>query len=90
MPVLGIFSAVLESLVVFAAPIDPEVIRQIPCAGFIAAEDMRDNFAVVTRVSNASRDSHTLCVDMLRCVIFSVCDVYSGNLRTISTSTDGN
>ncbi len=88
MPVSDIFAAVLESLIMLTAPKDPEVVRQVPSASFVAAKNVRNNFAVVTRVCHASWDCHTFCVDVLRIIVVRVCVLCIVNLQAISTDTD--
>ena len=84
-PVLGIFGAVLESLVVLAAPEDPEVVGQVPRAGLVAAEDVGNDFAVVTGVGDARGDCYTSGVDMLRRIVVGVYDLDAVHLQTLST-----
>ena len=95
MPVLLFLCAILLPLVVFSAPEDPKIFRQLSRAGFVAAKDVGYHFAVVTRAREASGDCHTFFIDLLRGIIVVVCDLcgiillmISGNAVKSRGSTD--
>ena len=75
MPVRKQLCAILLSLVVFSAPEDPKIFRQLSCAGLVAAKDMGYHFSVVTRVREASGDCYTFFINLLRGIIVVVCDL---------------
>ena len=86
MPVLKFLCAILQSLVVFSAPEDPNIFRQLSCAGLVAAKDVGYKFAVVTRVREASGDCYTFFINLLRGIVVVVCDLCGIILPIISGS----
>lgn len=88
MPACTILGAILESLVVLATPIDPEVVWEIPCAALVAAKDVGDHFTMIAGVCKTSRNCYAFLVFALRWIIVDTGNLCTIVLQTVSTDAD--